>query len=188
MTTDLTIDHATSDDLEAVTDLWVQLARSQREFDSAVRAEANRELMRETLAAHRVADGLLVARVADAIVGFASVSLERGSLELERTRGTLSNLYVDPAYRDRGIGSALLEAATAELESKGAEVLLLEVMAQNEDARRFYRTHGYESYRVAMKRSLEEPAAGTDTDTETDREALERNSGTETDTHSKEDC
>ncbi|ELY99762.1 N-acetyltransferase GCN5 [Natrialba chahannaoensis JCM 10990] len=180
MAPELTIEHATTDDIDAVTDLWVQLAHGQREHDAAVRAEANREMMRETLAAHRVSDGLLVARLAvddnggeqgsdsssnrnrntsttsptKTIVGFASFSLERGSLELDRTRGLLSNLYVVPAYRGQGIGSKLLAAAASELQNQGADVLLLEVMAKNDAARRFYRSHGFEPYRIGMQRSL----------------------------------
>ena len=169
MTSEVTIEPAASDDIDAVTDLWVQLARGQRAYDSAVRAEANRDAMRETLAAHQVAGGLLVARVDDAVVGFASFSLERGTLELDATRGTLSNLYVDPAYRNRGIGAALLEAVEDALADSEAEILTLEVLADNEDARRFYRDHGFEQFRITMARSLEDD---------------ERS---ENDTHSKED-
>ncbi|OIB56902.1 GNAT family N-acetyltransferase [Natrialba sp. SSL1] len=204
MAPELTIEHATADDIDAVTDLWVQLAHGQREHDAAVRAEANREMMRETLAAHRVSGGVLVARLAvdgtdsardggpetvstsssatsstststtsntntatgtnsstttttsstNPIVGFASFSLEHGSLELDRTRGLLSNLYVVPSYRSQGIGSKLLAAVASELEDQGADVLLLEVMAANDAAQEFYRAHGFEPYRLGMQRPL----------------------------------
>ncbi|PCR90536.1 GNAT family N-acetyltransferase [Natrinema ejinorense] len=162
-----TIEPATRDDIDTVADLWVRLARDQRQHDSAVRPEANREAMRETLGAYLVNDGLLVARLGDRIVGFASVSIERGTLELETTRGLLSNIYVEPAARDRGIGSALLEAAEESLLEQGADVMLLEVMADNGGARQFYRRNGYDEFRVTMRRSL------------ADRD--------ENDTHSKED-
>ncbi|WP_049925351.1 GNAT family N-acetyltransferase [Halopiger goleimassiliensis] len=151
-----TIERASGSDVDAIADMWVRLARDQRAYDSYVRPEANREAMRESLAAYAAADGLLVARVDGELAGFASVSIERGSLELDATRGTLSNLYVEPRFRDQGVGSALLEAAESTLEEKGAEVVVLEVMAANEDARRFYRRHGYDAFRVTMDRSLEE--------------------------------
>ncbi|WP_265111405.1 GNAT family N-acetyltransferase [Halosolutus halophilus] len=167
MTDEPLIEPATPDDLETITELWVRLARGQREYGSAVRAAPNREAMRETLAAHLHADGLLVARVDGAIVGFASFSIERGSLELDATRGVLSNLYVEPAHRDRGIGTALLAAAEESLAARGAEELLLEVMADNEAARRFYRSQGYDSFRIGMSRSIADRS--------------------ENDTHSKED-
>ncbi|WP_049923434.1 GNAT family N-acetyltransferase [Halopiger djelfimassiliensis] len=167
MAPELTIEPATSDELDAVTDLWVRLARGQREHGSAVRADENRESIRQILAAHQVNDTLLVARVDGTLVGFASFSVERGALELDTTRGTLSNLYVEPAARDRGVGTALLEAVETSLEASGVDVVRLEVMADNDAARRFYRRQGYDSVRVTMERSLE------------DR--------TENDTHSKED-
>lgn len=158
MTTDLeaTIEPASLADLDALAELWVRLARDQRDHDSFVRAEPNRETMRETLAAHLHTNGLLVARVEGSIVGFVSYSVERGSLELDTTRGLLSNIYVEPAYRGRGVGTALLEAAETALHERGATVVVLEVMAANEAARRFYERHGYDTYRIAMYRSLQD--------------------------------
>ncbi|MDQ2049044.1 GNAT family N-acetyltransferase [Natronolimnohabitans sp. A-GB9] len=160
-----TIELARPSDLEAVTELWVRLARDQRSHDSVIRADANRETMRETLAAHQVNDGLLVARDAGRIVGFASFSLERGSLELDTTRGLLSNIYVEAAYRDQGLGAALLEAAEAELADQGADAVVLEVMAENEAARRFYEHRGYETYRVAMTRDITAEGGRSENDT-----------------------
>ncbi|WP_222919169.1 GNAT family N-acetyltransferase [Natrinema sp. SYSU A 869] len=162
-----TIESASRADLDTLAELWVRLATDQRRHDSAVRPEANREAMRETLGAYLVNDGLLVARLDGAIIGFASVSIERGTLELDTTRGLLSNIYVEPAYRNRGIGTALLEAAEDSLVQRGADTMLLEVMADNESAQQFYRRKGYDEFRVTMGRSLE------------DRD--------ENDTHSKED-
>lgn len=181
MAPELTIERANSDDIDAVTELWVRLARGQREHDSFIRAEPNRETMRETLAAYQVADGLLVARADDRVVGFASYSIERGTLDLDSTRGTLSNLYVEPAYREQGIGTTLLETAADELAAKGAAVLTIEVMADNEAARRFYREQGYESYRVAMKRSLVDRTERAEQSERTKgRQSTESTEGTET--------
>ncbi|MFP8955006.1 GNAT family N-acetyltransferase [Natrialbaceae archaeon A-arb3/5] len=167
MNPDLTIEPATADDIDAIAELWVRLARDQRDHDSHIYPEENRETMREALAAHRVGDGLLVARLADEVVGFASFSIERGSLELDATRGTLSNLYVEPAFRDHGIGTALLDAVEDAFAARGVDVLSLEVMAANDDAVRFYRRHGYETVRITMERPLDDRS--------------------ENDTHSKED-
>ncbi|MFC7231177.1 GNAT family N-acetyltransferase [Saliphagus sp. GCM10025308] len=155
---DLVIELATSDDLEAVTECWVRLATDQRRHGSVVRSEANRETMRATLGAHQVDDGLLVARDGTRIIGFASFSVEHGALELACTRGFLSNLYVDPDYRGQGIGSALLEHVEASLADRGVDRLILEAMADNEAARRFYREAGYEPFRVGLERELDRPA------------------------------
>ncbi|NUB91871.1 GNAT family N-acetyltransferase [Haloterrigena sp. SYSU A121-1] len=163
-----TIERATADDVETVADLWVRLARDQRRHDSYVHADANRETMRDTLAAHQVNDGLLVARDGGTVVGFASFSVERGSLQLDATRGVLSNIYVVPAARGQGVGTALLEAVEDELEAQGADVVVLEVMARNEAARRFYERKGYETYRVAMERDLGDDRSENDTHSKED--------------------
>ncbi|ELY43465.1 GNAT family N-acetyltransferase [Natronorubrum sulfidifaciens] len=164
-----TIEHATHGDIDAVADCWVRLARDQRAYGSVVCADDNRATMRETLAAYQVNDGLLVARVDGHLVGFASFTVEHGTLDLDVTRGHLSNIYVEPNYRGRGIGTALLEAVEDALADRGVEALALEVMADNEAARRFYARQGYDTHRVTMARSLTETASSKN------------------DTHSKED-
>ena len=148
-----TIEPATKEDVPAVTDLWVRLASEQRAHGSHVLPEENRETIRETLAAHQVNDGLLVARL-EGVVGFSSFTVEHGTFELDTSRGLLSNLYVRPAHRGDGIGTALLEATETALKERGVDVIALEAMADNEAARRFYRRNGYGTHRVALERRL----------------------------------
>ncbi|MFP8956735.1 GNAT family N-acetyltransferase [Natrialbaceae archaeon A-CW3] len=166
-TDDITIEPALPGDLEAVTELWVRLAANQRQQGSHVRAEPNRETMQALLGAHQVDGGLLVARDRESIVGFASFSVEHGSLELDCTRGLLSNLYVEPSRRGQGIGSQLLDAVESDLVDRGVDVVTLEAMADNESARQFYQQAGYTPFRVGFERRLVE--------------------STENDTHSKDE-
>ncbi|WP_114577380.1 GNAT family N-acetyltransferase [Saliphagus sp. LR7] len=161
------IEPATDDDLPALVSAWIALAGEQEAYGSHIRPEENREAIRDVLLAHTFDDDLLVARIDDAIAGFASVSMENGLFELDVARGRLSNLYVTPAHRDRGIGTALLEAAEDRLRAEGADVLSLEAMADNADARRFYRANGYHETRVTMERRLED--RGNDTHSKEER-------------------
>jgi GNAT superfamily N-acetyltransferase len=55
----------------------------------------------------------------------------------------LDELYVVPAKRRRGIGTALLRAAETTCRQHGAELLEINVDGEDEDARRFYERHGY---------------------------------------------
>lgn len=152
---DILVEPATEDDLDALVEAWVDLAAEQSAYGSHVLPEVNRRTIRDVFTAHRFNDGVLVARADGRLVGFATFSVERGMFELDARRGTLSNLYVLPAYRDRGIGSVLLDAVEDALARRGVEVCTLEAMAGNEAARRFYRRQGYETGRVVMERRIE---------------------------------
>ncbi|WP_408897381.1 GNAT family N-acetyltransferase [Nocardioides sp. R1-1] len=55
----------------------------------------------------------------------------------------LEELYVVPDLRDRGIGTALLTHAVAEVERRGAIEMLINVDEVDVDTRRFYERHGF---------------------------------------------
>lgn len=157
------VEPAGIDVADELADLWVELAASQREYGSHVLADENRARVRESFVRHAVTDGLVVARAeddegtptgeGDALLGFASFHPETGAYEQDVSRGMIENVYVVPGRRGEGVGSALLEAAERRLFEAGCDVVVLEAMADNERARRFYRRHGYEPHRVEMERT-----------------------------------
>jgi ribosomal protein S18 acetylase RimI-like enzyme len=151
--TDVHTESATLADLDRLVELWVELASDQHAYDSHLAAEPNRTPAREALASRVVTGGVRVVRDGD-IVGFVMFGLEHGSYEQTVTRGVVHNLFVVPGARGRGIGSALLATAESALADEGADVVALEAMAENEDARRFYERNGYRPHRV----ELEKPA------------------------------
>jgi ribosomal protein S18 acetylase RimI-like enzyme len=139
--------------VDAVADLWVDLAAGQRRFGSHLGAAENRATARERLAERLAAGGLRVA-VADDPVGFVTFVVERGAFEQDATRGLVHDLYVAPAWRDAGVGGRLLDAAERALADAGADVLAVEAMAGNDGARRLYERRGYEVHRVEMERPV----------------------------------
>jgi ribosomal protein S18 acetylase RimI-like enzyme len=62
---------------------------------------------------------------------------------VSQRRGHIETLIVARAQRRRGIGRALMVAATGWARSRGAHQLLLTVWAGNDDAERFYAALGY---------------------------------------------
>ncbi len=149
---------ASAADVDAVADLWIALARGQRSYGSDLLTATNRTAVRESFARAVITGELLVARDDDAIVGFVSFSLDHGGYERDRPRGTVTNLFVVPERRGEGIGSRLLEAAEHGLVSAGAAVIGLEVMAENDRARAFYREHGYDVHRVTLTKPIDDDA------------------------------
>jgi len=153
--TTVEIDRPSMDDLAELVDLWVDLAEGQRAHGSHLRADGNRDRIRESIARQTALSELHIARVEGDIVGFVMYTIEESTFEQSARRGVIQNIYVVPAFRGRRIGSHLLEAAERALADSGADVVGLDVMAANTDACRFYRHHGYDTHRITMEKPTE---------------------------------
>lgn len=152
------------DEIDAVVDMWVALATDQREYGSHLLSAANRAAVGESFARDLVVGGLRIAAGAgegngdgggDELLGFVSFALDTGRYETDVVRGVVRNLYVRPAVRGRGVGGRLLDAAERELASEGVEIVRLEAMAGNDEARRFYEARGYAPHRVEFEKRVE---------------------------------
>jgi ribosomal protein S18 acetylase RimI-like enzyme len=150
----VTVEPATPGDADAVADLWVELARDQRRHGTHLRADANRETVRQSLAEHAADGGLVVARDDD-IVGFVRFAVEHGPLVQDGIRGVVRDLYVRPPWRDEGVGTRLLDAAESTLADRGVDVVAIEALAHNDDAIRFYESRGYRPHRIEFEREVE---------------------------------
>lgn len=150
------IEAATMADADRLAELWVDLARDQREYGSHLLAEPNRESVREGIARSIVTEGVLVARTSDgSLAGFVEFGPETMSYRQDTDRGVIENIYVRPNHRGTGVGSDLLVAAEERLLDTGVDRISLEVLAPNDAARRFYARHGYDPHRIGMEKAPE---------------------------------
>jgi [ribosomal protein S18]-alanine N-acetyltransferase len=102
-------------------------------------ASTRRQLVAEVARASESPAGdtiVLVASAADEIVG-AALGL------LQADDGHVVDLAVAPRVRRRGVGRRLLSALTAELRTRGARAITLEVRAGNLSALSLYRGAGF---------------------------------------------
>ncbi|MXR51865.1 GNAT family N-acetyltransferase [Halovenus sp. WSH3] len=146
---------ADTDDADAVVEMWLALAEGQRQYGSHIPAEPNRTQIRESVLRHITAEHLLIAQ-GDRCRGFVMFTVEQGSFEQDVDRGIIENLYVRPECRGEGTGSELLAAAERRLEDRGVDTVALNVMADNDAARKFYRRHGYAPHRLEVEKSVEQ--------------------------------
>ena len=65
------------------------------------------------------------------------------SLEHQGLTAEIDEFFVGPAYRSLGIGSLLLAAAEATFRIRGCTNIALQIGRDNDEARAFYRGHGY---------------------------------------------
>lgn len=151
-----TIRTATPADIEAILSLWIELVREQQAFGTRIKAVENRTVAKKWTADLIARDRILVADLAEAIVGFVSFEIEHDRFERTVTTGVIHNLVVEEEHRNAGIGSQLLQRAESHLGADGADRIRLEAMADNSKATRFYHDHGYRTHRITLAKSVEQ--------------------------------
>lgn len=145
---------ATLSELDAVYELVLRLAESQRAMASRLDLKDNPLSLRLHLARQLVDDGVIIALDGAQLIGVVTFHRLDDSLGRTESIGLIEHLFVDADHRDRGIGGTLLEHAEQALIDRGVSIVELEVMAVNTDAWRFYETRGYRPHRIRLSKRV----------------------------------
>jgi GNAT superfamily N-acetyltransferase len=98
---------------------------------------------------------VLVAEQGGQVVGYVYAGLEpRSWKELREACGFVHDLAVTEGWRRRGVGSALVEAASAWLRERGAPRVMLWAAEPNATAQRLFEGLGFRRTMVEMTREL----------------------------------
>ena len=146
------------DEFDLIEPLWEGLAAHHRATAQANSPAFLEEMETRTFAARR--DELLeknrdrALRIELAVdpttggpVGYCVASAAPGA------HGEVESIFVDPVYRDRGIGGALLDRASVWMDRIGAVEQAIFVFAGNDRALPFYARHGFSPRFTILVRS-----------------------------------
>ena len=156
---DVLIRTATDADFEALVELDLSSARHHADLDPVLLQVPEREpvaafLARRLTNPHR---RILVAVVDGTVVGMVDVTLvdppPDGSIYRSVPTADLG-ITVMEDHRGRGVGQALMAAAEQDARSRGARRIILDVIAANDGARRFYDRLGYREQGLVLSRDL----------------------------------
>ncbi len=152
MDTDFTIRPGRKDDAAEAARLWMQSAEEHTAHDRVYETAPGAEkTMRRFLAdvANSGYSFLFVAAEGDRTVGFISGELRQGSPTfLPKTWASVDDVFVEPEYRNRGMGRALLQSVKAWAQERGADGISLQVAAANSRGRKFYEKLGFREISV----------------------------------------
>jgi ribosomal protein S18 acetylase RimI-like enzyme len=152
MDTDFTIRAGRKDDAAEAARLWMRSAEEHTAHDRIYETAPGAEkTMRRFLAdvANSGYSFLFVAAAGDQTVGFISGELRQGSPTfLPRTWASVDDVFVEPEYRNRGMGRALLQSVSDWAQERGADGISLQVAAANARGRKFYEDLGFREISV----------------------------------------
>lgn len=86
---------------------------------------------------------VLIIEKDNVIVGFVSLCPSRDSDKDQKTCGEISAIYLDPGVWHQGLGKKLCNRALSELKSMGFSEVILWVLKENDQARKFYESIGF---------------------------------------------
>jgi ribosomal protein S18 acetylase RimI-like enzyme len=96
---------------------------------------------------------LLVAEVDGVVAGYVYGSLEERDWNLLLdAHGAVHDVYVDEAFRRRGLARKLMEAAIGALEAQGATQIVLSTSTKNAEAQALFRALGFRDTMIEMTR------------------------------------
>jgi len=99
---------------------------------------------------------VLVAEQEGQAIGYAYGAIEGYDyMALRGPAAVIHDLIVDPAYRGRGVGKALLTAMITTLTARHAPRVVLSTADRNESAQRFFERAGFRRTMVELTRELE---------------------------------
>jgi ribosomal protein S18 acetylase RimI-like enzyme len=87
--------------------------------------------------------GLFVVKDGDKIVGFMAIDGNWYSKKYNKVVGAIHEIFVDPDYFDKGIGSMLMEKAIEYFKQRNLDLIELWVGDKNEKAMKFYEKFGF---------------------------------------------
>jgi GNAT superfamily N-acetyltransferase len=149
---DFTIRAGRKDDAAEAARLWMRSAEEHTAHDRVYETAPGAEkAMRRFLVdvANSGYSFLFVAAAGDRTVGFISGELRQGSPTfLPRTWASVDDVFVEPEYRNRGMGRALLQSVRDWAQERGADGISLQVAAANARGRKFYEDLGFREISV----------------------------------------
>ncbi len=147
-------------DLPAIGRLGALLVRTHHDFDPErfIAATPRTEHAYASFLGSQLEEPNVVILVGDEdgqLVGYTYAGVEETDyMSLRGPAGVLYDIVVDPAYRGRGAGRALLDATVAALESRGAPRVVLSTAERNEVAQRLFSRAGFRRTMIEMTREL----------------------------------
>ena len=155
---DVQIRRAKSRDMAFIVELWKQLSEEHARLDERYALRSEAEIVWARWAGQRLRDEASIVLVAESgsecvgyLLGHAG---EAQPIFEQRAYATITDLFVAPEFRRKGVGSKLMEEALAFFRSRDLKHIRLNVLAKDEETRAFYEKQGFGDFLYRMWKTL----------------------------------
>jgi GNAT superfamily N-acetyltransferase len=128
---EVTIRKATAEDIPSVLKLWTKLMEFHRDLSENFEPADDAENVWESYVRNKLDEQdffLIVAEVGDKIIGYCSAYIQSNTPVFRiKKYGVIGDLFVEDAFRRRGIGRKIFDFARKWFEQKGVEHLQVSV-------------------------------------------------------------
>ena len=142
----ITVRPAERKDLDVIVNLTLRLKKLNEEFDPLYTVKPNAEEEAKDYISKSFDDENVIMLVAEAdgkVVGFVRALIKTRMFYQPDVEGVISDLYVLPAYRRKGVGDKLLDEVAKLLKARGVKILAAEFPPYNTIAVSFYEKRGF---------------------------------------------
>jgi ribosomal protein S18 acetylase RimI-like enzyme len=150
--TNVTIRPGRREDAAQAARLWMHSAQEHTSHDPIYTTAAGAEKVMRRFLADLAGSGhafLFIAEYEGRTVGFVSGELRESSPTFRsKTWASVDDVFVEPDYRNLGVGRALVEGVKAWAKERDADGISLQVAAANDSARKFYEELGFREVSV----------------------------------------
>jgi ribosomal protein S18 acetylase RimI-like enzyme len=145
MTTKVVVRLGTAEDLDAIVELFALLNAFEQEWRVFPLPLDDSHRTRSRFARLISADdaAVIVAEADERLVGLGVAEIAKLSSYSDEAGVEFSNVFVQPAFRRRGVGIAIVRELAAFAERRGVRRIALKVFSPNVEAARFWRGLGF---------------------------------------------
>ena len=155
---DSKVRQATEADLEAIGELWWEMAEFHRPaLPIPIKAQEEVKVQQKKYVQERLSDEnalILIGEVEGRVVGYcrASVGFPAPVYE-QQLYGSIAELSVSGQYRRRGIGEAMFQTTCAWFKSRGVQHIEVSTMTANPVSNAFWKKMGFATFREVKQNS-----------------------------------
>ncbi len=150
------IREATYKDSDVIMEFWIRSVKDAKRFDKNFNAEKPARLLKNIYSRFFKGCKYFLAEEGGRVVGFAAGKIEKlPAFYIERKIGILFQIFVEEKYRNRGVGTKLINKFISWLKSRQIKAVRLEVFPTNSAVKELYKNLGFKEFKIEMRKKIQ---------------------------------